>query len=75
MKHSEFYNKLVEDDTLLDFIQHAHSISVDMQSAFGWDSTPQGWRYWYNLRDTYDNPSLSSYDIKVIRHDYPEYLI
>ena len=75
MKHSEFYNQLVEDGTLLDFIQYADSISIRMQSAFNWDSTPQGWKYWNNLRNIYNNPSFSSYDITVIQHDYPEHLI
>ena len=75
MKHSEFYNKLIEDNTLLDFIQHAHSISAELSGAFGWDLTLQGWRYWHNLSINYSNPFLSSYDIKTIQHDYPEYFI
>ena len=72
MQHSSFYNQLVKDGTLIEFIQQAKSIHYSVCGAFIWGDSPSGNSYWRSLPE---NSRLSNYDISVLKNEYPEYFI
>ncbi|MGD8305891.1 MAG: hypothetical protein PVF17_04490 [Ignavibacteria bacterium] len=72
MQHSSFYNQLVKDDTLTEFMQQAKEINNVLGSAFVWKDSPSGSDYWYKFSGV---SHLSDYDISVLKNEYPEYFI
>ena len=72
MQHSSFYNQLVKDDTLTEFIQQAKDIHYSLPNAFAWADSPSGHMYWLSFSS---NSHLNDYDISVLKNDYPEYFI
>ena len=76
MQHSTFYNQLVKDGTLIEFMQQVDYIFDYLDCAFTWENSPSGNTYWSNLADNYGNDShLSNYDINILKNVYPEYFI
>lgn len=76
MQHSTFYNQLVKDGTLIEFMQQTKEIRNNLDSAFVWKNSPSGATYWTNLSGNYlYNSHLNNYDISVLKNKYPEYFI
>ena len=75
MQHSNFYNQLVKDGTLVEYMQQIEEIKNRLGSAFIWKNSPSGITYWANLSYKYPDGKLSNYDINVLKNEYPEYFI
>lgn len=50
--YEDFYKFLIDNDTLDKYLKNRKGLMIndDIQSAFIWNTTIEGWNYWNDLR-------------------------